>query len=204
MWRGEGDPQQSPLVATLRHKERHLVKLHVGTHVDDDLSHAVAAVLLGKPCAHFLHGERHQFGGRIGLYRLTARAVFQCEALHHCPTPHVHVVHIGRALVLDQRQHVHIVYGGAHNHRARAELLYGAIFPLQFVGLLKFQFGSQLGHLLHEVVHHLLGVAFENLLHLLDVSPILLGCDEPLAASLAVLDVVLQAKSVLSRLDCFT
>ena len=72
----EGDAQQSPLVATLRHKERHLVKLHVGTHVDDDLSHAVAAVLLGKPCAHFLHGERHQFGGRIGFYRFTARTVF--------------------------------------------------------------------------------------------------------------------------------
>ena len=70
--------------------------------------------------------------------------------------------------------------------------------------LFKAQFAGQLLHLFHEQVHQLMRVAIQNLAYLADVTAILLGTHQPLAATLTAMDVVLQAQAVFIRIDCFT
>ena len=150
---------------------------------------------------HLGNGHRHDLG--IGL--VTRRqAVLQGERLHHCPTPHVQVAYPCRIVVTQQAEHVDVMDHGTDDDRAATHVLQQLIAPLDDLGLLKAQLACQLLHLLHQHVHEDVCVAVQYLADFADVRAVLLGRNKALTTTLAAVDVVLQAQTVLPGIDCFT
>ena len=197
----DGDIQQFLLVPALWDGKREACKLHVGDDIDHDLGDVVATIGLGKALAHL--GYRHRDEFSIGLFT-RGETVFQGIGLHHCPTPHVHIIDPGGIIVTQQAEHIDVVNHGADNDRTTAHMLQQLVAPLDELGLLKAQFASQLLHLLHEDVHQHMCVTIQDLANLTDVVPVLLLAHQALATPLTTMDVVLQAQAMLVRLDCFT
>ena len=90
----------------MRNGKRQTRKLHIGDDIDRDVGDTVTTIGFGKALMHFGNRHRHDLG--IGLVA-GREAVFEGIGLHHCPTPHVHIIDPSRILVTQQAEHVDVM-----------------------------------------------------------------------------------------------
>ena len=105
----------------------------------------------------------------------------------------MHIVDINHLLVVVDAKHVNVVKGLAHDHALGLVAGYKLIFLLKHLRFLKTQLSGKPHHVVFKIVEQLLGVATQNLLHIVDHGAILLLVDHPLAAPEAVLEMIFKA-----------
>ena len=106
-------------------------------------------------------------------------------------------------VVVHDGEHVHIGDGMAHNLTLGAEILYKQVLLLQFLRLLKLQFGCFLLHLFEHMLRELARVALQNLPCLRYRRLIILQRLLSAARCFAVVYVILQARLVFTLFDAF-
>ena len=184
--------QQSELVAAHWHAELHAINFHIRLERHDDLLGKLTE--LGLYLSH--KGSQHSF-----LFLLDHQLEAKVKRLHYSPSLYPEEVSECFRTIDYEREHIHIANCSIHDHGLAVVLLQRLHLVLIDLRLFELHPLGSLGHQRLVVLDNLASAAFQQRHDLLYVLVIFLLRDTSHAASLAFLDVEIQARTDLSSQD---
>ena len=122
-------------------------------------------------------------------------------ALHHSTVHHLHIVDIERLIVIDIREHLHIMNRRAHHGGTAAVLLQEVIFFLDELGFLKLHARGMVHHLRLQVAEYATHITLDDLANLGNHGVIVVSRNQPLAGTVTFVDMIVEADLVLAFFD---
>ena len=187
--------KQLQLVAPLWHGHLHVVEDKVQFHRDDDFCGMVAQLLSQV-------GDSQQ----QKLFCCLFQTAFHLEgmALHHSAVLHLHIVHIEGLVLVDVREHLHVVNRLADHRRTAAVVLQKVVFLLDELCLLKLHARGMVHHHRLQVTQNAAQVALDDFSDLGNHGVVVGLRNQALARAVAFVDVVVEAHLVFTFFDtCF-